>query len=216
MLPVNFDTHWGLDVKTYLSSIRSIGFRKVLEIPFEAKGVGEKFYVFFLKHHSVLLTFDTYTYKKSIVNTARIYYNWSQLIEPKELWFHGHIYTNKKYSKSYPTYFDDNWKPISEDEIPYKEGKTFEEQDDIFYKFVESKGGRCITIADDDARTGLRDKFNQLTINGLFIKRWVAQPFMWLVHHGDDLEFQDGTALTETRLQMLPTYVKKQILNANI
>ena len=49
--------------------------------------------------------------------------------------------------------------------------------------------------------------------NGVFLKEWKKQPFLWLLHHGDTkVEGYNYEEINQKRLNLLPDYVKKCIL----
>ena len=63
---------------SYIKSLESLGFVKVLEIQFEVKDEDaplhkETYYVYFYEKYGIVLTFDTYT---GDVNSGDLYYEW--------------------------------------------------------------------------------------------------------------------------------------------
>jgi len=79
VLNASGDTHFSTTLDQYISIVQGIGFEQVLCIPFVGEKWGketapqEKFFVFFDKSRSILLTFDTYNSGK--VNGGKFLYN---------------------------------------------------------------------------------------------------------------------------------------------
>lgn len=82
-------------ISSYLKTIESIGFRKVLDIPFvvenymggDEKHKGDVFYVFFHEQYGILLEFDTYSgWGKKNLNGGYLHYEWEPCIPIKDVW----------------------------------------------------------------------------------------------------------------------------------
>lgn len=83
---------------------------------------------------------------------------------------------------------------------------------------VRSSGHFCqvgddwIWVGDHDCREALRHHIAQLRANGGFIKEWVEQPFLWILHHGDTkVDGYDYKAINAERIAMFPIEVQKAI-----
>lgn len=98
-----------------------------------------------------------------------------------------------------------NWRPNGEVHFP-RDGAS---------------GGFCqnvepLTFAGDyDAREALVFKLGNLRADGQILARWVEQPFIWLLHHGDtrDKDY-DYRAINEARSAMLPDWVREMVTPA--
>lgn len=70
-----------MDIEDVLKEIKKFGFRQVLDIPFDAEGKHEHFYVYFHYTYGILLQFDTYNGRG--VNGGQYYYQWTPIGDAK-------------------------------------------------------------------------------------------------------------------------------------
>ena len=93
-----------------------------------------------------------------------------------------------------------NWRP--------KEGL------EQWYRYVSSGGmkeGR-VWVGDHDCREAIRHHIADLRANGVFLKKWVERPFLWLLHYMDTkVEGYDYAAINEERIARLPKHVRDAI-----
>lgn len=86
-----------------------------------------------------------------------------------------------------------NWKPTIEFDRRYLSSGGF--YDGIYSGY-------------HDCREAIKHKFNNLVNNGEFIKKWINQPFLWLLHYMDTKDPNyDYEAITKERISRLPKYV---------
>lgn len=73
-------------------------------------------------------------------------------------------------------------------------------------------GDDYVWVGDHDCREALRHHIAQLRAHGEFIKEWIEQPFLWLLHHGDTKDDNyDHKEITAERIAMFPIEVQKAI-----
>lgn len=73
-------------------------------------------------------------------------------------------------------------------------------------------GDGYVWVGDHDCREALRHHITQLRAHGEFVKEWVEQPFLWILHHGDTtFEDYDYEMINSERIAMLPIEVQRSI-----
>ena len=83
--------------------------------------------------------------------------------------------------------------------------------------FRVNSNGESIWVGSCDCREELRRKLLLLNIHGIFVREWVKQPFLSLVHHGDNYRgyransHRVHAAITAERIAMLPMEVQEAI-----
>jgi len=71
--------------------------------------------------------------------------------------------------------------------------------------------GEMIWVGYHDCREALRYHIAVLRENGTFVKNWIKQPFLWLLHHGDTDGEYDYNAINAERIAMFPEEIQKSI-----
>ena len=194
------DSSFHNNLEQYEKIIGDIGFKKILEIPFDNqysahdKVTHEKFFVYWYEECSILLTFDTYG--ENSVNGGKFYYNWI------------------------PNDIKDKNNPSSSG--CYEGLSRFRD----FFDFLGVKQNykKFYWAGDYDCREAIKFHIEQLKKYGKFMKQWKKQPFLWLVHYvdtrnktGEGLRNDNNTptydykAINRTRLAMLPKSVQKAV-----
>lgn len=178
------DTKFVNTLSDYLLKAISFGFEVVLREPFvNSDGVDENFFIMWLEKYSILLCFDTHTWGDDG--------SWTKPVPPPNV-NGGHFYYNIKLKP----HGEINYRCI---ENGHFVDKNFETKDRTW-------------IGHHDCRTGLKSNIEFLADNGEFLKQWVKQPFLWLLHHGDtDKEGYDYKKINEERIAKLPKKVRDAI-----
>ena len=231
------DTCFSETTENYMRLVLEAGFELLLEEDFSYKCkysgalYKEKFFIMFHREYSILLKWDTFQGKR---NAADMYYNWAFDINAKKWSFtsSGHCIHEEGFEnfQDFTIQFDENFNfyEISKElrdsqprwgnkgENSYENYEDFKVKDDEWYAKVNEtlKGVKLFHIwcGNHDAREAIKHKINGLAENGVFLKKWKEQPFLWLLHHGDTKdEKYDYNALNAKRISKLPLDIQEII-----
>lgn len=224
------DTKFSETEEDYLKKVIDFGFVSVLVLPFKNEhDIEERLHILFHKEYSILLVFDTFTWEddgswakagkevpKPSRNGGNFYYNWSA----------NDIYDRYNYTSN-GSFEGVYWKlDFSEQLInPEKEPKwNLEGQSYVEFSTLSKEWGardrgyiknnnlKAVWVGHHDCREALKNNINLMVNNGTFLKKWKKQPFLWLLHHGDTkIENYDYAQINQTRLNLLPDWVKECI-----
>jgi hypothetical protein len=76
----------------------------------------------------------------------------------------------------------------------------------------EGPSGKNVWCGDFDAREGFKHRLGNYEETGIFLKEWIKQPFLWLLHHGDSkVDGYDFDKINQQRIAMLPPEVQEAI-----
>ncbi len=77
---------------------------------------------------------------------------------------------------------------------------------------VEGPNGKNVWCGDFDAREGFKHRLDNYRDTGIFMKKWIRQPFLWLLHYGDTkVAGYDFDEINQQRIAMFPTEVQEAI-----
>jgi hypothetical protein len=77
---------------------------------------------------------------------------------------------------------------------------------------VEGPNGKYIWCGDFNAREGFKHRLRNCEDTGIFLKEWIQQPFLWLLHHGDTkVDGYDFNKINQQRIAMFPAEVQAAI-----
>jgi len=231
------DTTFTNTEENYLRIASSIGFKSVLIEPFNNRdGIEERFHVMWDEENSILLSFDTYTWKdggswaksgKEVpppdVNGGRFYYNWVPHpdVSGRSCISSGTFADNGDANETYSSLFNADFTPhILSDELRSAERgccesyeayrQAFDKWCDEVQTYIESNGLIKIWVGNHDCREALKFNISELQKNGTFVKQWVDTPFLWLLHYMDTKsEGYDHEKITTERLNKLPKGVRE-------
>lgn len=227
------DTKFRETVSDYINKIVSHGFVKVLEMPFiNESDIAEKFYMFFDFDRSILLKFDTYTWKddgswakagKKVpppnVNGGDFYYNWSPLKNQQKIGTSsgGFAFDNKKIIllnddleivKDVIIPQSLKYKCVMSEEYSKMFNKREQEIEEIYSKY------RFVWEGSHDCREAVFFNISRLEKNGDFLQIWLENSWsrIYPFHYMDwKNEGFDCDATRIERLKMLPKEVKEKI-----
>jgi hypothetical protein len=78
--------------------------------------------------------------------------------------------------------------------------------------FACEKDGEDVWEGGKDAREGLRHHMKKVQENAVFLKKWVKQPFLWLLHYKDTkAKDYDYKAISAERISRLPKHIQEAI-----
>ena len=213
------DTKFSETTEEYLRKVTDFGFEIVYSEDFQAEGwnseiITEKLYILFHKDYSLLLVFDTFRGNR---NGGNFYYNWS----PNDMYNRMDCTSSGGFEGLY-------WKSDFSEQLinPEKDprwdlDKQSWDEFIILQKEWSAKNKqyqiennlRAVWVGHHDCREAIKNNINLMIENGVFLKEWKKQPFLWLLHHGDTkVEGYNYEEINQKRLNLLPDYVKKCIL----
>lgn len=213
------DTKFSEITEEYLRKVTDFGFEIVYSEDFQSEGwnsevITEKLYILFHKEHSILLVFDTF---RGNINGGNFYYNWS----PNDIYNRMNCTSSGGYEGLY-------WKSdFSEELINPEESPNWDLNNQSWDEYIIlqkewsirnkqyciDNNLRAIWVGYHDCREAIKNNINLMLKNGVFLKEWKKQPFLWLLHHGDTkVEGYSYEEINQKRLNLLPDYVKKCIL----
>lgn len=213
------DTKFSETTEEYLRKVTDFGFEIVLVEEFDSKGwdeelIKERLYILWHKEYSILLVFDTFIGNR---NGGKFYYNWS----PNDV-YNRHNFTSSGRFEGFYWKSDFSEQLINPEESPKWEYKTQSwEEHNVLNKewslrnkiYIKQNDLRAIWVGDHDCRESLKNNISSMAENGIFLKKWKKQPFLWLLHHGDtEVQGYDYQKINEERLNRLPDYVKQCII----
>jgi hypothetical protein len=77
---------------------------------------------------------------------------------------------------------------------------------------VEGPGGKNVWCGNFDAREGFKHRLDNYRDTGIFMKKWIRQPFLWLLHYGDTkVAGYDFNEINQQRIAMFPAEVQEAI-----
>ena len=225
--------------ENYLKIVESIGFESVLVEPFiNDEGVEERLHVMWNKEFSILLVFDTFSWKddgsfskagrevpKPSVNGGTFYYCWVPNTNGNHCVSSGGYISNGDGNKTYSSLFNLDLTPhFLPEELRVIEPKwdnlnyetysvEFKDWCDKVSDYINNNNLIRIWQGSHDCREAIKFNISQLSENGEFIKKWPKTPFLWLLHYMDTkTDGYDHKKITEGRLNKLPKYVIDCIL----
>lgn len=230
------DTTFHETEESYMKKVTDFGFKLVLTIPFmNDSNIEERFHIMFHDEYSILLKWDTHTWGddgswakagKEVPPPSRnggsFFYNWS----PNKLGLMctssgGFISNGDK--GDYSCLFNKDFTPhILPDELRKKRPildnnyEDFLEKKKIWNKEVEEYLSKNNTVyiwsGDHDCREALKFNIERLLENGIFLKKWKKQPFLWLLHYMDSkTPGYNHEQITKDRIALLPEYIQEII-----
>lgn len=203
------------DLERYLRIAHEEGFEKVLEVPFASPHHATEEKLFFFWHpDGILLRFDTWDAIR--VNGGNFYYNW----KPFPGWFEAgqpHVTSSggwripkKEGMPEYPDY-----REMHPDPEDWRKRTTDPEVLARYKAAADYWHANCVWEGHHDCREALRHHLALLRKWGTFVKPWVGDMFLWLLHHGDTkVEGYDVDAINKQRIGMLPKAVQEVIVIA--
>jgi len=215
------DTTFSESEEEYLRKVTDFGFEILLKDEFETKEGKERFYIMFHRKYSILLSWDTFRGSR---NGGKLYYNF---IIPEsgrfDMTSSGGCVNHSEKPYSY-LFNQDITQHMLPDELrnTQPKWKTCDDWDeyDKQLKIWESKvddyllDKKLITIwsGDHDCREGLKHNMNKIAEQTTFLKKWVNQPFLWLLHHGDTEKADyDYKEINKERISRLPKDIQEII-----
>jgi hypothetical protein len=207
------DSFYGDTLERYHRIITSIGFKKVLEVPFESEGRGEKLFIFWRKKGGLLLCHDTY-YGMSSVNGGNVYFNWKR--NPNDT---GH----------YPERASGGWRikdktgePPYNLLYPINYGKKTTDPVilEMERKWQEKWQREGVFVGSIDCREAIKLQISNIEKNGILLDKWEFRDYMWLLHHKDSEQLdkvnqKESSAMVdrirEERIALLPEEVREAI-----
>ena len=231
------DTHFNMTEAESLQIFKMNGFKIVLQEPFiNQDGIEERFYVLFDYENSILLSFDTFTWKddgswaksgKTVpppaFNGGHVYFNYAFRNNPKVSLSGGCVCANfgKKRELLYLDKEENMYFVPKNCRTPNWDlhNQTFEEYKEIcnpykerYTKWVEDNQLYEIWTGYLHPTEGLIFNLNQLKENGFFIKEWLECPFIWFLNYMDSKkEGYDYKQINKDRIAKLPAEIQKII-----
>jgi hypothetical protein len=223
----------------YLRKVTDFGFKSILVESFKNKdNIEERLHIMFHYDYSILLVWDTFTYGddgswarsgQSVPppsrNGGKFYYNWipNDKIENSVTSSGGFVGNGDK-DQSFSIMFNKDLTPhILPKELRDKQPKfrnctwdEFSAKDTEWNKEVKSYLADQETIkiwnGDHDCGEALKHNINKLLENGVLVKKWKKQPFLWLLHHMDTKEEgYNCEEINKQRIAKLPIEVQELI-----
>ena len=94
----------------------------------------------------------------------------------------------------------------------------------FYYNWARNKNGKDVSSSghwledgiiagSHDAREALKFNIRQLEKNGKFLPKWKGLPHLWLIHHGDKVDWRDDSSkiINAERIALLPPEVREAI-----
>jgi hypothetical protein len=211
IMDITDDTKFSEETSEYLRKVQDFGFEIVFKEDFVSDNIDEQLYMLWHKDYSILLVFDTYHGHR---NGGHIYYNWSPNPDASK-----NITSSGGYRSFYMDLSTMTEKPNPKKEPRWKNGQKWEKflaiQKKWSIKDKEYKAKhnlRNVWSGDHDCREAIKFNISLLNDNGIFLKKWIDVPFMWLCHHGDkNSPLGHSDEVMEERFNKLPEYVKECI-----
>lgn len=211
ILEKNNDTKFSETIENYLKKVLDFGFEIILEEDFEADGRNEKFYILWHNEFSLLLSFDSFWGNR---NSARLYYNWS----PNERIGRG-SYTSSGHYVGFHFTEDFSKEMPYQIEIPkWEKGEEWEtfskrqqEWKDKANEYIKENKLRAVWCGDHDGREAIKNNISLLAENGVFLKKWIEIPFLWLLHHGNTKGHYDYEEINKNRISKFPQHIKEKM-----
>ena len=225
------DTCFSETESEYLRKVTDFGFKLIKMITFKGKGwsdekVTEHFYIMFHDEYSILLTWDTFCGSR---NSGNFYYNWIPNRNNTEHYTENGGYINHKLNgdrcNTFSSLFNSDLTPhvicpIIEASEPHN--KNYAEFDEycklhkkwyefVYKPYVQNHNLVSIYSGHHDCREALKMHINNLAIHGTFVKDWIEQPFLWLLHHVDEHKSDNYKKINSKRIKMLPDNIQSII-----
>ena len=210
------DTKFNDTEEDYLKKVLAFGFESILVEPFiSSKGIEERLHCLWHKEKSILLVFDTFTWGDDG--------SWAKAGKTVPLPGVNGISDSNGCTSSggcVTAYADENFierkNPV---ERPKWDGKDYEkfskkldkwELKDKEYRTKNNLkyvwGGYHI------CREAVKHNINKMDENGVFVKKWMKMPFLWIINYMDTKnDNYDYKSLNNQRIAKFPQYVKDAI-----
>lgn len=223
MLSAIGDTTFSMKTEDYMSVVQKLGFELVYKTDFEGDYALESQYVLYHNEYGILLNFDTFCGNR---NGGNIYYNF--LIPAKvpsgkltsSGGFHSWREDPRKHGKELNYFYDSSGNsmhvPFEDVSWDIENGEKYEHfavrekeyVDNILKPWIDANSPYRLWVGHHDCREALCFNINNIAESCIFVKKWHAKPFLWLLNHksGDDYETVNNRVI-----ESLPEHVRNNI-----